>query len=154
MMGRQRCSWAGTLFLALLVASCGGDTIVDPPPVDLVEPFVGTWDAEVFTVTNDADPSTVADLMLDGSFTLNVQPSGTYTATLLFGELSPVIEIGVLRPSEGGTVTLQPTGGTPATSTFVFEREDYLTLDGPTDFDFNLDGTPEAAQAYIELQRR
>ena len=153
-MGRQRFSWTGTLFLALLFAGCGEDTVVDPPAVDLVAPFVGTWDAEVFTVTNDANTSQVADLMLDGSFTMNVQPSGTYTATLLFGDLSPIIEIGVLRPSESGTVTLQPTGGDPATSVFVFEREDYLTLDGPTDFDFNLDGTPEEAQAYIELQRR
>ncbi|MEM7417438.1 MAG: hypothetical protein AAF389_18245, partial [Gemmatimonadota bacterium] len=138
---------------AIVLSACGGETIVDPPDVDLVAPFVGTWDATVFDVTSDADTSVVADLTIDGEFVINVQASGLYTATLTFGGI-PIVEIGQLRPTSDGFVTLQPNGGDPATSAFDFVRADYLTLDGPTEFDFNLDTVLDPAQAYIELQRR
>lgn len=153
-MGIRRSCGLSVWWLVLLTMGCGDDPVVVQPPEDRVAPFVGTWDAEAFTVTSDADTSTVADLTLDGSFVINIQPSGTYTATLVYGDLSPIIEIGVLSPSESGTVTLRPNGGTPATSDYVFVREDYLQLDGPTEFDFNLDEVPDAGQAHIELQRR
>ncbi len=154
-MGLRRKTGFGLLFLAFATTGCGeGPVEIEPPEEDLVAPFVGTWDAEAFTVTSDADTTTVANLTMDGSFVINIQPSGTYTATLVYGDLSPIIEIGVLRPSNSGTVTLQPNGGDPATSTFDFVQVDYLVLDGPTRFDFNLDEVLDPAQAHIELQRR
>ncbi|MDA0327766.1 MAG: hypothetical protein O2958_01945 [Gemmatimonadetes bacterium] len=74
-----------TVVMIATLTACGdgGTTVVEVDP--LVQPFVGTWDAEVFTVTSDADPSIVADLMVNGTFNLNVQESGLYTATLVFG---------------------------------------------------------------------
>lgn len=139
--------------LAIVLPACGDDPVTPPPDEDLVAPFVGTWDAAVFTVTSDADTSVVADLTIDGSFVINVQASGLYTATLTFGGI-PLVEIGQLRPSSDGFVTLQPNGGDPATSSYDFVRADYLVLDGPTEFDFNLDTVLDPAQGYIELQRR
>jgi hypothetical protein len=94
----------------------------------------------------------VADLMENGSFVIHVEPSGTYTATLTFGGF-PLVEIGTLAVS-GDFVILRPSGGDPATSAYDFVRSDYLRLDGPTDFDFNLDGELDPAQAHIELQKR
>ena len=150
----SRCATAWVLVAALL-GGCGGEEggtgIIEPDPA--VAPFVGTWDAEVFTVTSDADPGIVADLMEDGSFTINVQPSGTYTATLEFGGLQVGVEIGQLSVS-GSFLTLNPNGNDPATSEYTFVEEDYLRLEGPTEFDFNLDDELEPAQAFIELQRR
>jgi hypothetical protein len=149
---RRAATW---LLAAALLGACG-EGIVTPPtptPDPSVAPFVGTWDAEVFTVTSDADPGIVADLMENGSFTINVQPSGTYTATLVFGGLQVGVEIGDLSVS-GDFVTLRPTGGDPATSEYTFVEDDYLRLEGPTEFDFNLDEELEPAQAFIELQRR
>lgn len=141
------------LWVIGLLAACGGDSgLTEPDPA--VQPFVGTWDAEVFTVTSDADPSIVADIMVNGSFTLNVQPSGAYTATLIFGGILLGPEIGTVTVNSGSTLTLFPTGGTPATSNYTFVRDDYLRLEGPTEFDFNLDEVLEPAQAFIELQRR
>jgi len=72
----------------------------------------------------------------------------------VFGSI-PLVEIGQLSV-EGNFVTLRPNAPdtSPATSAFTFIRDDYLRLLGPTEFDFNLDGTPEAAEAFIELQRR
>jgi len=145
------------LVVAVIVAgACGDDDPILPPPVDpAIEPFVGTWDAEVFTVTSDADTSIVFDLFDDvsGEFFINVQGSGTYTATLTIGGLARP-EIGILTVS-GGFVTLTPTGGTGAAAPFSFVRDDYLTIGpAPTTFDFNFDGDTEPGQLYFEVQRR
>lgn len=154
MRGRgRRSGWS--VLLGVLLVACGGggggNGIVEPDPA--VVPFVGTWDAEVFTLTSVADPDIVADLMVNGSFTINVQPSGTYTATLWFGGVQVGVEIGTLSVA-GGFITLRPNGGDPATSEYTFLEEDYLRLEGPTEFDFNLDEELEPADALIELQRR
>lgn len=148
----NRSVWGLGLIAALLVAGCG-----DPLPPEEVEnpeiqPFVGTWDAVVFDVTSDADTTQVADLTIDGVFVVNFQPSGRYTATLTFGGI-PLVEIGVISVN-GDFVTLRPNGGDPATSEFVFSQPDSLILDGPTEFDFNLDQVLDPAQAHIELTRR
>jgi hypothetical protein len=135
-----------------LAAACGSGTGVEIDPA--VAPFVGTWDATEFTVTSQADPGTVVDVLSLGEFHITVEPSGQYTASLAILGIPP--EIGQLSVS-GNTLTLDPT--TPATaptatSTYSFTSADYVVLDGPTEFDFNLDGTDEAATAHIELQRR
>jgi hypothetical protein len=144
----------GSLLLVAAIAACSADDPVGPITAEPeVAQFVGIWEAEVFRVTNDADPNQVANLLLnEGSFTMNVEESGTYTATLHFGGF-PLVEIGQLSIS-ANFVTLRPNGGDPATSEFVFQRQDYLVLDGPTDFDFNLDQILDPAQGHIELQRR
>lgn len=139
--------------LAAVAGACGGDDPVEPDPA--VAPFVGTWDADSLTLTNVAEPATVANVLDFGSFFVRVEPSGQYTATLeVFG--SPEVQIGQLTVS-GSTMTLTPSvpaGEPPSTSTYTFVSDDYLVLEGPTDFDFNLDGTDEAAEAYFGLQRR
>jgi hypothetical protein len=121
-----------------------------------VAPFVGTWDADSLTLTSDADTTVVANIIEFGSFFITVEPSGQYTATLtVFGRPNP--EIGQLTVLNPTTLTLAPSfpAGRPvATAQFVFQADDYLILDGPTEFDFNLDGTPESAQAHFQLQRQ
>ncbi|MDH3270862.1 MAG: hypothetical protein OEN56_05995 [Gemmatimonadota bacterium] len=143
--------------LITMLAACGDDKPEEPEVDPAIAPFVGTWDAEVFTVTSVADPSIVADLIgIGGSFTLNIQPSGAYTATLVFsdGETTvPLVEFGSLGVA-GNFITLRPNGGDPATSQYTFVREDYLRLEGPTEFDFNFDDEPDPAEAFIEIQRR
>ncbi|MEX2465816.1 MAG: hypothetical protein WD995_02835 [Gemmatimonadota bacterium] len=145
----------GWLILAVVLsAGCGGAEptgIVEPDPE--VEPFVGDWEASEFTVTNSADTTDPFDVTEGGSFTINVQPSGQYTAILEFPELpTPVVEVGQMSVV-GNSITLRPQGGTPATSSYEFQGSDRLTLDGPTEFDFNRDGTPEPGEAHIVLQR-
>jgi len=145
----------GFVVAVLMAAGCGGGTTTpdeDPPEV---QPFVGTWDAEVFTVTSDADTSIVFDLFDDvsGSFFINVQRSGTYTATLTIGGLARP-EIGTLTVS-GGFVTLTPTGQAGSSAPFSFIRDDYLAIGpAPTDFDFNFDDLTEPGQLYFEVQKR
>jgi hypothetical protein len=153
-MRKRRNGWLGTFVVTALLAACGGSNNPPLEPDQAIQPFVGTWDAEVFTVTSDADPTVVADLMENGSFFLNIQPSGFYTATLVFGGI-PLVETGQMSVA-GGFVTLRPNApdSRPATSAFTFLQSDYLRLAGPTDFDFNLDGELDPAQALIELRRR
>ena len=131
-----------------------GPGIIGPDPT--IEAFVGTWDGEVFVVTSVTQPVVVADLLIDGSFNINVQPSGLYTATLTYGQLNPVIEIGQLSVN-GSLITLEPSGGAPpcpGISEYSFGSAEYVTLNGPTCFDFNLDGEPEDAQLSQAWRRR
>lgn len=131
------------------VGSCGSDA-TGPDPA--LEPFVGMWDGVVFTVIADAPPNTEADLLSLGNFWMSVEPSGQYTATLEW--LGGFAEIGQLSIQGPSSLTLDPNMGPPAPSTYLFATADSLILDGATEFDFNLDGTDEPAQAHIELVRR
>lgn len=147
--------------VAAVLAACGGDdpSLVEPEPNAEVEPFVGTWDADVYTITSVADTTVVADIIeIGGSFTLNVQPSGTYTATLVFSDGETTLaftEIGQLSVS-GDIITFRPEQppSDPAASEYTFLGAGHLRLEGPTEFDFNFDDQPETADALIELWRR
>jgi hypothetical protein len=145
--------WAWLAFV-LLALGCGGDGGTGPDPVDpALEPFVGSWEASSFELTNPANPTDFVDVMDGGSFSLNVQPSGQYTAILSFPDLpTPGVEIGQLSVI-GTSVRLSPQGGQAATSSFEFDGADRLILDGPTEFDWNRDLQPDPAEAYIVLER-
>lgn len=159
-MNRAGSCWMG-IALCIVAAACGGsdDGLVDPVPDPAVEPFVGTWDAEVMTVTSVADTTVVADLIgIGGTFIIDIQPSGQYTAQLSFAAadsvgIEPFVELGTMTVT-GGFVTLRPNNGPVASSEYQFESSDYLVLDGATDFDFNLDEEPDPGQLHLELQRR
>ena len=152
-MLRKVLGGVATVLVVVLTGACGEDPIEADPAVT---PFVGTWDADSLTLISDASPPDTANLLTFGSFFITVEPSGQYTATLtVLGQPSP--EIGQLGVVNGSTLTLTPSfpAGRPVgTSAYVFQADDYLILDGPTEFDFNLDGTAEPAQAHFELRRQ
>jgi hypothetical protein len=138
----------------LAMAGCSGSDGVQPDPA--VEQFVGDWLATSMVLTSAANPDVHPDLIeLGATFSVNVQPSGQYTAILLYSGQAQT-EIGQLTVS-GGSVTLQPSyppSAQPATSSYSFPDADHFVLDGNTEFDFNLDGTPEAATAHIVFARK
>jgi len=152
-MVRGAHGWMMFVLVTGFAAGCGEDDPAAPDPE--LSRFVGTWDADSLTVAAEPPDTTVANVLDLGSFFITVEASGQYTATLeVLGQANP--EIGQLSVS-GSTLTLTPTfpAGRPvATATFSFPAEDFLILDGPTEFDFNLDGTDEPAQAHFELKRR
>ena len=150
--------WRGAGLLALawavvLTTACGsGDGILEPDP--LVNPLVGDWTATSMVLTSVANPEIHPDLIAMGAtFSLNVQPSGQYTAILLYAQQAST-EIGILSVS-GNVVTMTRSFPNQETSTAVYVLAgNKLTLDGDTKFDFNLDGTAEDAVAHFELERQ
>ena len=146
---------AGGLWALAVLASagCGGDDVQADP---LMAAWVGDWNATSLVLTNVANPDVAPDLILDvgAMFTLNVQPSGRYTSILILAGQSQT-EIGSLSLTES-TVTFRPTTppGLPASSALYTLQGNSLTLDGDSEFDFNLDGTPEPATAHFELVRQ
>jgi hypothetical protein len=116
-------------------------------------PLVGTWRAQALVISNKANPSQSFNLIQEGGeFTLSILGSGQYVATLVvFGQ--PAVEMGTMRAS-GNSFTITPTShdGPPTSGTWRFEGE-ILILDGDTEFDFNQDGTRQAASAHFELFR-
>lgn len=148
---RRRWRSGGAVLAALLLSGCGSDS-VGPDPA--LAPFVGDWDATKLVITSVANPQIKPDLIaLGASFRLNVQPSGQYTAVLIYAQQAST-EIGQLSVS-GNTLTLSRDFPTRTTSNAIYVLAgNRLTLDGDTEFDFNLDGTPEPAIAHFELLRR
>jgi hypothetical protein len=149
-----RCVMGGAmLIMATISAACGEDPIEADPSV---APFVGLWEADSLTMTSDADTTMVDNLIAQGGFfTLSVEPSGQYTATIgLIGATS--VEIGDLDVLASALQLNRTFPPPPASSvsTFVLVSDDFLILDGPSEYDFNRDGLPEGAQAHIELQRQ
>lgn len=144
-------AWFLVASLSVAVGACSDSTSVEADPA--VARFVGDWVATALVVTSQANPETVERLIQDlgGTFTIHVEPSGGYTATLkLFG--LPATQIGQLSVS-GNIVTLTPSfpEGQPVTSgTFEFQGIT-LIIDGETEFDFNLDGIAEPAFVHFEL---
>lgn len=134
--------------LATLLTGCGTDE--SPLDPDLA-PLVGTWEALVFTVIHENEDLTVDLLASGAAFELRIESNGRYAATLTtFGIPNPP-ERGRITVS-GSHLTLDPDDGDPTVATWSLSGG-ILTLDGPTEFDFNLDGKLEAATAHIELVR-
>lgn len=142
--------------LLLVVGACDGSSPADvATPDPSVEPFVGDWSATEFVVTSLANDAITFDLIAaTGVFSLNVQPSGAYTATLFIPDemAQAAVENGTISVI-GDAVRLDPNQGASATSAYAFNGPDLLILDGPTEFDFNFDGTFEPATLHVVLQR-
>lgn len=156
MSGVFRRGWVGWLAVATVLVVSGTACGEDPLAPDVgIEALVGDWEATSLTLTNVANPTVRPDLIeLGATFDLNVQPSGQYTAILVFN-LQSSTEIGQISVS-GGEVTLRPSfpPGQPATTGTYSVTPTTLIIDGSTRFDFNLDGTPEPALAHFEMVRK
>ena len=133
----------GAVVLGAAGATACGSEATGP---DLNPDFmVGEWLAEELLLTSVANPEVFTDLVAEGAvFTLSVQPSGRYTAILSgFGQSSS--ESGKLTV-DGAEVVLVPELPPGPESRATWERiGTSVILVGESDFDFNLDGTTEAA---------
>jgi hypothetical protein len=156
-LSRNRCPnlrrRVAAIVLPLILGACSGDDALGPNAS--IASLVGDWRADRFVVRNKANPAQSAELIRDlgAQFTLNVQPSGQYTAVLVY-QGTPITEIGLLDV-EGNEIVFTVSIPTPATSRARYTATSArLTLDGDTQFDFNLDGRPDPAEAHIELTKR
>jgi hypothetical protein len=139
-------TWLGLSAVGIL--SCSDDgTELDKE----LKPFVGKWRAQSMVLTNVANPTVSVDLIEEGAtFTLSILATGQYSASLsALGQTNT--EVGMVEVS-GNQITITPTSpaGPSLAATFAFQG-DLLVLDGSSEFDFNLDGTAEAATVHIEL---
>ena len=105
--------------------------------------MVGFWLAESQVVTSVADPQVLVDLTgLGAVYTLSVQPSGRYTA-ISEGFGPAIAEFGDLTV-DGPNVVFMPGFGGESLALGEQVGESVILV-SEIDFDFSLDGTPEAA---------
>ena len=155
-MRRRWHVWPGIALAVAVLTACEGSTTDPPTPDPDVEQFVGRWEADVFRIVSVADTTIDFDLfddVDDGSFSIVVEPSGTYTATLAFGG-SAFPEIGTLTATDD-VITLRPNGRAPASGPYTFESANVLVV-GPssTEFDFNFDDVDDPGLLTFRLLRQ
>jgi len=153
-----RPGWPPLLFLLLVLllagGGCGGDGGTEPKN-DELSALVGDWRARRFVVTNKSNPEQAPDLIgdLNASFSINIQPSGLYTAILVY-QGTPLTELGTLE-IDGNEVVFHVETGQPRTNRSAYALVgSVLTLVGDTEFDYDFDGASEMAVATIELVRQ
>ena len=143
----------GLSLLSLSFLGCGDPVPTGPDP--LIEPFVGNWAATAFVLTSSVSDQVSIDLIqLGGTFNLNIQPSGSYTAILVYAGLGQT-EIGTISVT-ATTVALNrefPTRENEI-STYQFVGDSVLILDGDTEFDLDFDGQEDPTLAHFELLRK
>ena len=143
----------GLSLLSLSFLGCGDPVPTGPDP--LIEPFVGNWAATAFVLTSSVSDQVSIDLIqLGGTFNLNIQPSGSYTAILVYAGLGQT-EIGTISVT-ATTVALNrefPTRENEV-STYQFVGDTVLVLDGDTEFDLDFDGQKDPTLAHFELLRK
>ena len=143
----------GFSLLSLSFLGCGDPVATGPDP--LIEPFVGDWAATAFVLTSSVSDQVSIDLIqLGGTFDLNIQPSGSYTAILVYAGLGQT-EIGTISVT-AATVALNrefPTRKNEV-SAYQFVGDTVLILDGDTEFDLDFDGQADPTLAHFELLRK
>jgi len=140
-MQTRRMLAVGTVVAALV--ACGDSTGIT------AEDLAGTWEATEIVFTNQANTSESVDVVdLGASLTVTVSASGTVSTVFDDGQGGTDSDSGTLSV-DGSTLTI---GG----ETFEAERSgDELTLtDATNEFDFDDDGTDEAANLVIRLVRQ
>ncbi len=140
------------LIVALAACSGGDGTGPDSDPEGNF--LAGEWIATLMRAQSVANPEIRADIIASGGeFTLSVQPSGRYTAILVaFGQSAS--ESGTLS-IVGNEVVFSRTFPSALVTRATWTRSGAnVTLKGPTEFDFNLDGTAEPATLETVLAPR
>ncbi len=136
------------------ITACGGGEVTGPGQG--IQALVGDWVAQKLEVTMVADPTRTADLLESGaSFSINVQPSGQYTAVLTILGF-PQTEIGFLEIDGNELVFVRqhPSPDTSRAQYSLLDGGSRVRLTGPTEFDFDGDQVGEPSTLLTELVRR
>ena len=142
------------ILASVAFASCGGDEVTGPGQE--IDALVGDWVAQKLEVTLVADPTRTADLLESGaSFSINVQPSGQYTAVLTILGF-PQTEIGFLEVDGNELVFKRqhPSSDTSRADYSLLDGGSRVRLNGATEFDFDGDQIGEPSTLLTELVRR
>ncbi len=121
-------------------------------PEEITAALAGTWTATSFVFTNVANSSETFDMIANGgSFTLTLTADGQFTGTLTGpGENET---FGGTYVAQGANLILTDELE-PDSETVAFTlSSNTLTITGDDEFDFDEDGTDEAAIMTIVLQR-
>lgn len=146
----MRMSWMVASGLAAAVATGCSD---DPSDVTAGE-LTGLWGAVSMVYTSQADPSLEVDLVgTEGAtFSIQLYSDGSYQSQLSGPGVPTEVETGEFAV-QNQQLLLSPSGGAQRTLDLSFNHA-LLTLTEPdTSWDFDDDGTAEAASLEMVLDR-
>jgi len=147
-MKRTRLLLVGLLSAGLL-AGCGDDG--GPGRTVVLADLIGTWEASVMEFTSVANPALQVDLVdLGVDFWLTVGGDADYTVVMFIPFEGYETETGSASVVDG-SVTILPDGEIGPITFAASLSGGTLTLTGEDEFDFDDDGTDEAAELRLVL---
>jgi len=122
-------------------------------PANVPADVVGNWDAASYIVSNNANPAEIVDLIQEGyNLFLTIQANGNYSSTFSFPGIPNETESGTAT-FINSTVTINPTDDDPFTMAYQLSDSILTFIDANSTFDFDDDGTDEAATETIFFVR-
>ena len=142
------------LLLILTTALLGGcDQLLDDDDDADTSGLVGTWSAVTFTFTNDANPAQSVEMISLGvTMSLTIRDDATFTVTQSHPEYGTEVINGTWTADEDSLYINET--GSPTVGMAYSLSGDQLTIERTgEEFDFDDDGTAEAATLTIVLDR-
>ena len=144
---------SASLLVAALAVACS-DSDGPTGGAEDVDDLVGTWNATVMVFTNTADNTQTFDAIAEGaSLTLTIASDGRYTFDIDFPGEGPETDTGTFTLSGSNITITSDNPQDPAETMGYTLSGNTLTLLGDDTFDFDEDGTDEAATMRIVLTR-
>ena len=123
-------------------------------PANVPAEVVGNWEARSYLVSNNANPLDLVDLIQEGyNLFLSIQANGNYSSTFSFPGIPNETESGTAT-FINSTVTINPSDDDPFTMAYQLSDSIITFIDTNSTFDFDDDGTDEAATESIILVRQ
>jgi len=122
-------------------------------PANVPADVVGNWDAASYIVSNNNNPAEIVDLIQEGyNLYLSIQANGNYSSTFSFPGFPDDTESGTAT-FINSTVTINPSDEDPFTMAYQLSDSILTFIDTNSTFDFDDDGTDEAATETIFFVR-
>lgn len=152
-----------TSTLAILVCfffiqSCSSDDEDDFPLVGTnisMDEIAGTWNATraSFSLAADGPAVELEVVAAGGTVTLVIQANGRFTLTIVLPARSPEVSTGQLGFDEDLLVVSYDEDPEDYELFGIQATETTLSISGPSEFDFDGDGTDEAAIVELDMER-
>lgn len=145
------------LALCLTAAACGDDG-TGPDSDDPLAQFIGTWDGVSMAFSNPANGLQVDPILAGGTLVITIGGDGRFSMTLQVPVLGLTQNDNGQFSVSGNQMTLATDGDpTPIVGTYTVEQNGTRVVLNATqgvEFDFDQNGSDEAATLRLTLQKR
>ena len=146
-----------TIVIFVLLFTCGKESTGpdgDQPGIPVPSELAGTWTATSAEFTSQASPVQRQNILQQGgSVSLVIEGNGGYLLTISEDGVPPVSENGFISRIDNIDITFTPVNGTVYDQAYTYNITTLQLVNATAQYDFDHDGTMEAATCSITFRR-